>query len=414
MASVDPPIASSYFFFILLWLTLFYAFSPLLPPSFLFLFGLPPLSHHICALLSMPVQATMLSFDVVIIGAGPTGLGAALRLTERNRTSWCVLDGSDVAGGLSRSVKDDHGFTWDIGGHVIFSHYQYYDDVMELAIDASGWNVHQRESYVYVAGAWVPYPFQNNIHRLPTELREECLGGLERLTEAHAHPPAALNFEQWFTNQFGEGIARVFMRPYNTKLWTVPPSAMSCAWVGERVAQIDLAQIKQNMARGEDDVGWGPNATFRFPKEGGTGGIYRALASRLPRGRVHLGPEHRVVAVDPVRKVLTLRGGRQLRYTALLSSIPLDELLRALAVGLESATGAAPHPPLDAATCRLLADKLDFSSTHIVGLGMRGTVPSFLKTACWLYFPESHICFYRATVFSNYAERNAPEGGVGA
>jgi UDP-galactopyranose mutase len=65
----------------------------------------------------------------LIIGAGPTGLGAAWRLKELGEHDFLVLDASPEAGGLSRSFRDERGFTWDIGGHVLFSHYPYFDAV---------------------------------------------------------------------------------------------------------------------------------------------------------------------------------------------------------------------------------------------------------------------------------------------
>ena len=46
------------------------------------------------------------------------------------------------------------------------------------------------------------------------------------------------------------------------------------------------------------------------------------------------------------------------------------------------------------------------SSSHIVGIGLRGQCPHGLK--CWLYFPESNCPFYRTTVFSHYAPKNCP------
>ena len=57
----------------------------------------------------------------LIIGAGPTGLGAAWRLDGRGVHDWLLLEGGLVPGGLARSVVDDHGFTWDLGGHVQFA-----------------------------------------------------------------------------------------------------------------------------------------------------------------------------------------------------------------------------------------------------------------------------------------------------
>ena len=68
---------------------------------------------------------------IVIIGAGPTGLGAAHRLQELSYDDWVLLEADDRVGGLAKSYVDDDGFTWDIGGHVMFSHYEYYDRLID-------------------------------------------------------------------------------------------------------------------------------------------------------------------------------------------------------------------------------------------------------------------------------------------
>ena len=56
-----------------------------------------------------------------------------------------------------------------------------------------------------------------------------------------------------------------------------------------------------------------------------------------------------------------------------------------------------------AMTCVLL---FACSSSHIVGIGIRGQCPHGLK--CWLYYPEDNCPFYRITVFSHYAPKNTP------
>ena len=67
----------------------------------------------------------------LIIGAGPTGLGAAWRLAQRGIHDWLLLEAGQVPGGLAQSVVDEHGFTWDLGGHVQFSHYEMFDQLMD-------------------------------------------------------------------------------------------------------------------------------------------------------------------------------------------------------------------------------------------------------------------------------------------
>ena len=83
---------------------------------------------------------------IVIIGAGPTGLGAAWRLNELGHANWLLLEQGTEAGGLSASVVDDKGFTWDLGGHVQFSHYDYFDRLMDDLLGPDGWLSHERES----------------------------------------------------------------------------------------------------------------------------------------------------------------------------------------------------------------------------------------------------------------------------
>ena len=64
---------------------------------------------------------------IVILGAGPMGLGAAYRLQQLGHQDFVIYDQNDFVGGLAASFVDDAGFTWDIGGHVIFSHYPFFD-----------------------------------------------------------------------------------------------------------------------------------------------------------------------------------------------------------------------------------------------------------------------------------------------
>jgi protoporphyrinogen oxidase len=63
----------------------------------------------------------METIDYLIIGAGPTGPGAAYRLKQLGVSSFILLEASDQVGGLSASHQDRAGFTWDVGGHVLFS-----------------------------------------------------------------------------------------------------------------------------------------------------------------------------------------------------------------------------------------------------------------------------------------------------
>ena len=181
--------------------------------------------------------------QLVILGAGPCGLGAAWRLNELNRSDWTVYEQSNQVGGLSASFTDEQGYTWDIGGHVLFSHYDYFDEVLaRIMPQPEDWFFHERESWIRIQDRWVPYPIQMNIRHLKSESFMACIKGLIDLLKSPKHNPPK-NFSEWVDASFGDGLADVFLRPYNWKVWGHPLELMPWQWVGERVATVDIERI---------------------------------------------------------------------------------------------------------------------------------------------------------------------------
>lgn len=70
----------------------------------------------------------MTSQDVrfLVVGAGPTGIGAAAHLTELGEEHLLVEAGPTV-GGMAGSIRDRQGFVWDLGGHVSDSRFPEFD-----------------------------------------------------------------------------------------------------------------------------------------------------------------------------------------------------------------------------------------------------------------------------------------------
>jgi len=324
------------------------------------------------------------SRTIVVIGAGPTGLGAATRLNQHGIVDWVLIEAKSKAGGLATSEETAEGFTFDMGGHVIFSHYAYFDELLDAAVGTGEefWNSHQRVSYIRMKERWIEYPFQNNLYNLPVEEQIKCIDGLvDAITLYRDTKP--ITFDEWILKVMGEGIADIFMRPYNFKVWAFPTTDMQCGWLGERVSTVDTKKVVANVLKKQPDGNWGPNAIFRFPKQGGTGGIWQKVAALLPQEKIRY--KTRVVKLDAENKILSLDDGSSLKYDKLITTVPLDATL--------GMVGQA-------------TDGLHYSKVHIVGVGFRGRNPH--DTKCWLYYPEDNCPFYRATVFSHYAEANVP------
>lgn len=328
---------------------------------------------------------------VVILGAGPTGLGAAYRLKELGHRHFHVYDRASQVGGLATSHRDPHGFTWDIGGHVQFSHYKYFDALMVEALKDK-WLNHERESWVWIEDRFVPYPFQNNIRYLNPESRWKCIQGLVQIYK-QPFQGRPKHFGEWIQATFGAGLGEVFMEPYNFKVWAFPPAEMDYNWIGERVAVTDLEKVLYNVLHEKDDLSWGPNNTFQFPEHGGTGAVWESVANLVGRDKISLNTE--VVSVDADAKKVHFKNGTESDYDLLITTLPLDEFV---------SVAKLDH-------LQEPASRLCYSSSNIIGIGLSGKPPATLSKKCWMYFPEGNCPFYRVTVFSNYSPNNVPDIG---
>jgi protoporphyrinogen oxidase len=168
---------------------------------------------------------------------------------------------------------------------------------------------------------------------------------------------------------------------------------MQCQWLGERVAAPDLKTVTKNVILQKTAGNWGPNATFRFPARGGTGGIWIAVADTLPKKNKRFGEHSTVTKVDADKKLVHLKDGKTIGYERLITTMAVDSLVEHMG---------------DQALINLSKD-LFYSATHVIGVGIRGERPERIGDKCWLYFPEDDCPFYRATIFSNYSPNNQPQ-----
>ncbi len=325
---------------------------------------------------------------IIIIGAGPTGLGAAYRLKQLGHSNWRIYEKDDHVGGLSSSFCDDRGFTWDLGGHVLFSHYSYFDELAKRLL-GDEFNKLIRESWIYLLKKWIPYPFQNNIRYLPPAKVIDCLSGLYQAAGSRKDPR---NFEQWVLATFGHGIGKLFMLPYNYKVWATPPDLMDKNWISERVSVVKFKRILSNVMLKKDDVDWGPNYTFDYPQKGGTGALFNAFLPYI-QNNLHLNSKLRFI--NTKNRSLEFNGGASDHYDLLINTMPIDKLVRIL-------------EPTESHMLKSAA-MLKHNSVLVVGIGIEK--PSDDKR-CWMYFPEYSVPFYRVTNFSHYSRWNVPEGDI--
>lgn len=323
--------------------------------------------------------------EILIIGAGPAGLGAAYRLSELGHKNWKIYECNNYPGGQSASFQDMQGFTWDIGGHVIFSRYPYFSKMLSNILK-NDYYEHERKSYIWVQKHLIDYPFQNNVHQLPPKLFAECLNGMLDAGMKNQKPK---NFEDWLNIKFGAGINRLFMKPFNRKMWKIPLKRMDWKWTGQSIAQPDVKMlIKQYAGENSCKTISGFNNSFIFPAKGGTGALWQKTASKI-KNKLFLNKK--AVAINIKKKQVIFQDNHAESYEKLVSTMPLDSF----------ASIADPLP----VNVRKAVKNLKHTSGLIIGLGIKGRIPLEFS---WVYFASDKIPFFRASCYSSYSPFNTP------
>jgi len=150
---------------------------------------------------------------------------------------------------------------------------------------------------------------------------------------------------------------------------------MQCQWLGERVAAPDLKNVTKNVILQKTAGNWGPNATFRFPARDGTGGIWIAVAKTLKKENTRFGEHGTVTNVDAKAKTVSLKDGTTVKYNKLITTMAVDAL--AEAIGDDELVS--------------MTKELYYSSTHVIGVGVRGDRPDRIGDKCWVRLCEGTL-----------------------
>jgi len=345
-----------------------------------------------------------------VLGAGPTGLGAAWRLTNPsgaasgnaakrldNCLPFLLLDESATAGGRAASVTTPEGFTFDYGGHILFPHPEYGEFIALLTRVIPEWHSSTPVRGVWIENRLIPTPVQRNIHRLPLPALAACLWGLCR-RKPNNENGAEPSLREYLESQFGEALTQLVMAPLNQKMWAHPPEVLGSHWSSHRsgskeknIPDVRISRVLRNWLFNRDEPGWTPETTVRYPHDGGCGSIWNRVFADLPAKYRRLNS--RVHAIDAQARRLWLINGSRVQYDHLISSIPLDVMLRLLR---------------DQPALREKASEFRAAKVQIFGFGLRGAMPRSLKTVHGFSVPDPQLPFWRVNIPSNFSPGNVP------
>ncbi|MEE9369553.1 MAG: FAD-dependent oxidoreductase [Pontiella sp.] len=324
----------------------------------------------------------MSEHDVVIIGAGAAGLGAAHRFHEEGVRA-TIYEKCSFPGGHAASFSKN-GFIFDDGPHISFTD---DDRIRKLFHEGVDFQVEAFEADVnnYWKGHLIKHPAQVNLHGLPQDL---VVTVINEMYEAKLSPRGEIrNYQDWLYASFGKTFSETFPMPYGKKIHTLDASLMDTDWIGPRLYQPDMEEVLRGaLSQYTPDVHY--IKKFYYPTHGGFVGFFSRF---LEQAAVELS--RKLVHIDPKAQKLRFADGSIAGYRGLVSSMPLPELIPIIE--------GVPDDVLQASM--LLAS----SSCVVVNVGIDR---ADISEVHWTYFYDEEIEFARTSYPHMQSPNNVPDG----
>ena len=324
---------------------------------------------------------------VVILGAGLTGLSAAYHLEQQGIFDYKIFEKNSSAGGLLRSFSQD-GFTFDFTGHLLHISNDYFKSFLNKIVSLDSFLYINRKAAIHSHNTMVPYPFQMNLHGLPPQVIYECIEGFINRPVSRKKPTT---FPEWVQKYFGSGIGKHFFYPYNSKILAYDLKKVHPAWTGRFVPKTSLKAMIEGAVAPAEERNAGYNSYFYYPKKNGIETIITGLLKHV-KNPVQTGYE--AEHIDPIKKIVYFSNGSSEKYDTLMSTMPLDTLLK------KSSWQARSN---------LKSTSKKLHCNTVLNFNMGFNVPD-ISSKHWLYFPEKKYLFYRVGFWNNICKQSTPKG----
>ncbi|MEQ7414673.1 NAD(P)/FAD-dependent oxidoreductase [Xanthomonas campestris pv. campestris] len=370
---------------------------------------------------------------VVIIGAGPAGLTAALELVGQPDVQVTVLEADDCVGGISRTVNHN-GNRIDIGGHRFFSKsdwvMQWWANLMPIehsgdvppnlryqgqtreglpagAAMASGDKptamlIRNRMSRIYFNRRFFSYPLKLNVDSFRNlGVGKSVLFGFSYLRAQASKIAPEVSLEDFLINRFGRRLYGQFFKEYTEKVWGVPCNQISAEWGAQRIKSLSITKAVLHALRGM--LGLNSKVTqtslienFLYPKHG-PGEMWEIAAQAFQARGGALLMKRKAVGLDVdegrVRSVTVQDEAGQtvtLDCSHVVSTMPLRDLVAASRQSWSEDIAA-------------IADNLQYRDFITVGLLYRASELPRTLGDNWIYIQEPGVNVGRVQIFNNWS-----------
>jgi protoporphyrinogen oxidase len=337
---------------------------------------------------------------IVILGAGPAGVGAAYRLRTTDRATVTLIEQQQTVGGNAGSFDLD-GQRVDYGSHRL--HPSCDSGILSDIRAMLGPDLLDRPRHgrIRLRNRWIHFPLKpvDLLLRLDPAFAIASLG--DALLKPLRRPAAEDSFAGVLQASLGPTICRDFYFPYARKIWGRPPEALSAIQARRRVSASSFGKLFRKVLGQVPGLRRPGAGRFFYPRRG-FGQISEAYAEAAGA----LGAEtllgHRVTGLTPPtgdadRWRVTAEGpDGQVHRTAdyVWSTIPVTVLARCM-------NGGVPQPVLEAGSA------LHYRAMLLIYLDL--PTDRFSEYDAH-YFPGSDTVMTRMSEPKNYAALSEPAG----
>lgn len=333
-----------------------------------------------------PIDRSENFSDVVVLGAGPAGLMAALQLARAGR-SVTVLERGEAVGGMAGSFELA-GVRVDFGSHRLHPVAAPYllDELRSLLGDDL--QTRTRRGRIALDGRWLAFPLRMGdlARKAPKPFLAKVAFDTATAPLRRPRKPTAADV---IAARLGPTVARKFYTPYLTKLWGTPPDELSAELADRRVSARSGLDVIRRALRARQPEG----GIFLYPRRG-FGQISEVIANAAVAAgaSIQLGTQVNKVNLGNECVDVMLDDGSLLRAGVVCSTIPIP-LLAKMADAPEDVAAAGArlrHRAMVLAYLVLDADRLTTFDAH--------------------YFPGLDTPVSRLSEPKNFRDGDDPEG----
>lgn len=332
---------------------------------------------------------------IVILGAGPAGVGAAYRLRETGRARVTVIEQQAVPGGNAGSFEGG-GQRLDYGSHRL--HPACEPEILAEIRKLLGPDLLDRPRHgrIHLRGKLVHFPLKpvDLLLRLDRGFAIGTLGDMVRKAVG-GKADEGDTFASVLWANLGPTICREFYFPYARKIWGRAPEELSGIQARRRVSAGSFGKLVRKVLTAVPGLKPKGSGRFFYPRQG-FGQISEAYAAAAERLGAEFRYGTRVTGLEPPDPggrwgVITERGGQQQRLEAdyVWSTIPIPVVARAM--------GERVPPEVCTAS-----GQIHYRAMLLVYLDL--PVDRFTEYDAH-YFPDAGIRITRLSEPKHYAER---------